>query len=475
MVSDYSDTATLLDTFRLRHLLALSLRAMPFNTKLTRRTFLAGCSAFVAAQAGSRLSNLAFAVGEAEPEVLISVFLRGGWDALNVVPPMAVGPDNGYYVAARPGLKLASSGTNPTYNLDGFFGLHPSMGPLYSLYQAQRLAFVHACGLTYDTRSHFDAQAFIELGTPGAKNSAGWMSRYLETLALPSNTPLPALSAGSSRAMTLQGFNEALAMSNPSSFNVSNNTQYRGQQINALRAMYGSNADWLDQAGKETVDAIDLIASKNLGTYAPSNGATYPTGSFGDNLKLIAQMIKLGVGLTAATVDLGGWDTHENQGTVGQNSQMGNLLNTLSRGLEAFHIDLESCNGSTDYNNKVTLTVISEFGRRLKENANAGTDHGHGSVMLVMGKNIKGGKVYGQWPGLANDQLYQRADLAITTDYRRVLSEIMRLRTGRTDAQLNTIFPGYTQQPDLGLVRAASDPATTSLCYKRMYMPLVRR
>ncbi len=193
---------------------------MPFNTKFTRRAFLAGCSAAVAAQAGSRLSNVAFAVGEAEPEVLVSVFLRGGWDALNVVPPIAVGADRGYYEAARPALKLAPSGLNPTYILDAQFGLHSSMAPLYNLYQAQRLAVVHACGLVYDTRSHFDAQAFIELGTPGAKSSAGWMSRYLESLALPANTPLPAISAGSSKAMTLQGYNEAVSMSNPSSFSL---------------------------------------------------------------------------------------------------------------------------------------------------------------------------------------------------------------------------------------------------------------
>ncbi len=154
-----------------------------------------------------------------------------------------------------------------------------------------------------------------------------------------------------------------------------------------------------------------MITTKNVGTYVPSNGAVYPAGGFGDNLKLIAQMIKLGVGLTAATVDLGGWDTHENQGANGANSYMGNLLNTLARGLEAFQTDLESCAGSTDYNSKVTTTVISEFGRRLKENANAGTDHGHGSVMFVLGKNVKGGKVYGPWPGFANDQLYQAPTL----------------------------------------------------------------
>jgi len=458
---------------------------MPFNPKLSRRTFLAGCSAAVAAQAGSRLSNLAFAVGDASPEVIVSVFLRGGWDALNAVSPIA--NDRSYYIAARTALKLPISGdANPNnlplaQPLDGQFALHPSMAPLFNLFQEKRLAIVHACGLTYDTRSHFDAQAFIELGTPGVKSANGWMARYLDTLALPSTTPMPALASGSSKPLTLQGFNQAIALATPATFSLGGNSQFQGQQTNAVRAMYGSNTDWLDAAGKETVDAIDLIASKNLGAYTPANGAAYPTGSFGDNLKLVAQIIKQGLGLTAATVDLGGWDTHANEGTAGANSYMGNLLNTLARGLEAFHIDLEACSG-TDYNQTITTTVISEFGRRLKENANAGTDHGHGSVMFVLGKTVKGGKVYGQWPGLANDQLYQGADLAVTTDYRSVLSDIMRTRLGRTDAHLAAIFPSFTQQPSLGLVYPA-DTAFAPTCLatynpqtgKRVYLPLIRK
>lgn len=443
--------------------------------KLTRRSFMVGCSSAIAALAGSRLSNLAFAVGEDTPELTVVIFLRGGWDALNVAPPIAVGPDRGYYEASRPSLKLATSGANSALNLDGFFGLHPSMAPLLSLYQAQRLALVHAAGLTYDTRSHFDAMQFIETATLGSKTGNGWLTRYLQTLTLPAGTALPALAAGSSRPASLVGYAEAVSMSNPSSFSLGGATQYRGQQTTALRTMYGSNADWLDQAGKETIDAIDLIASKNLSTYTPANGALYPSGGFGDNLRLIAQMVKAGVGLTTATVDLGGWDTHENQGGAGANSYMGGLLNTLSRGLEAFHVDLEACAGQPDFNAKTTVVVMSEFGRRLKENANAGTDHGHGNVMLVLGKTVRGGKVYGQWPGLANDQLYQRTDLAVTSDYRRVLSEILRVRNGRSEAQLASIFPNYTPQGDLGLMRPLNEPGSGAVCYRRLYIPMLRR
>lgn len=447
---------------------------MAFTQKFTRRSFMMGCSAAIAALAGSRITNMAFSISEEVTEAIVVVFLRGGWDALNVVPPIAVGSDRGFYEAARPTLKLPTSGLNSTYNLDGFFGLHPSMAPLVSLFQAQRLAIVHAAGLTYDTRSHFDAMQYMETATLGAKNGTGWLTRLLETLTLPAGAVMPALASGSSRPASLIGY-PAIAMSSPGTFSLGGNTQYRGQQTNALRSMYGSAADWLDRAGMETIQAIDLIQSKNIGNYTPANGAQYPQGGFGNNLKLIAQMIKAGVGLTAATIDLGGWDTHENQGAT-PNSYMGTLLNTLARGLEAFHTDLEACAGQPDFNARTTVVVMSEFGRRLRENANAGTDHGHGSVMLVMGKTVKGGKVYGQWPGLANDQLYQRADLAITTDYRRVLSEILKARMARTEAHLASIFPGYVPQPDLGLIHAAgSAPAASCLAPRFVYLPLIRR
>ena len=448
---------------------------MSTQTKLTRRQFMTGCSAAIAALAGSQVSSLAFTPDAPNPEAIIVVFLRGGWDALNVVPPIAAGPDRGYYEAARPTLKLATTGTNSALNLDGFFGLHPSLAPLMNLYQAQRLAIVHAAGLVYDTRSHFDAMQYIETATLGSKTGNGWLTRYLESLALPSSIALPALSSGGSRAASLIGYPRAVTMSSPSSFNLGGSSTYRTQQTNAVRTMYGSAADWLDQAGKETIAAVDLVQAKGIGSYTPANGAFYPANSFGSNLKFIAQMIKTGVGLTTATIDLGGWDTHENQGVV-PTSYMGALLNTLARGLEAFHTDLEACGGSTDYNATTTVVVMSEFGRRLKENANAGSDHGHGGVILLLGKPVKGGKVYGQWPGLSNAQLYQGADLAVTTDYRRVLSEWLRVRGGRSDPQLSTIFPSYAQQADIGLLHApASTPAASCVIPRKQYLPLIRR
>jgi uncharacterized protein (DUF1501 family) len=448
---------------------------MDTHTKVTRRQFMIGCSAAIAALAGSQIRTLAFAVGAANPDALIVVFLRGGWDALNVVPPIADGSDRGFYETARPALKLGTSGANAALNLDGFFGMHPSLSPLMNLYQAQRLAVVHAAGLVYDTRSHFDAMQYIETATLGSRTGHGWLTRYLESLALPSDVVLPVLASGSSRPTSLLGYPRAVTMASPTSFNLGGSSTYRRQQTDAVRTMYGSATDWLDQAGKETIAAVDLIQANGIGAYTPANGALYPSGPFGNNLKLIAQMIKAGVGLTVATIDLGGWDTHENQG-VAPTSYMGTLLGTLGRGLEAFHSDLEACGGSTDYNATTTVAVISEFGRRLKENANTGTDHGHGGVILLLGKPVKGGKVYGQWPGLSNDQLYQRADLAVTTDYRRVLSEWLRVRAGRSDPQLAAIFPDYAQQADLGLVHPpASTPGTSCVIPRRIYLPIIQQ
>lgn len=444
--------------------------------KLSRRQFLMGCSAAIAALAGSRVTNLAFASNGGSPEALIVLFLRGGWDGLNVVPPIAVGTDRGIYETSRPTLKIPTSGTGAALNLNGFFGFHPSLAPLLSLYQAQKLAVIHAAGLVYDTRSHFDAMQFMELGTPGVKTTnTGWLARYLETLSLNNTGTLPAISAGSNRATSLFGYGDAISMTSASAFNVGGSSTYRAQQTNSLRNLYGSAGDWLDAAGLETVQTIDLIQSKGIGTYTPANGALYPSGSFGDNLKLIAQMIKANVGLTTATVDLGGWDTHENQGDAQTaTSYMFTLLGTLANGLKALYTDLDGC-GASDYNGRTTIVVMSEFGRRLKENASRGTDHGHGNVMLVLGKNVKGGQVYGSWPGLSNAQLYQNSDLAVATDYRRVFSEILARRLGRNNTHLTSIFPSYTQEAPLDfMVDGYVAPLPPAGPYS-LYLPVVSR
>ena len=413
---------------------------------ISRRNFMVGCCSAIAALAGSKISNLSFtnlnaAAASSDNEIVVVVFLRGGWDALNVVMPIA-GADRGYYELARKYIQVPVSGANAAINLNGQFGMHPAMAPLTGLYQSKKLAFIHAAGLTYDTRSHFDAQEFIELGTPGIKTtSSGWLTRFLSNTSLPPTVLIPALSAGGSQAMSLLGRTDAVSMSSPTGFTLNGNWQYESLQAAALRDLYNGSS-WLDAAGTDTLNTVDTISTANPGTYAPANGAVYPNDSFGANLQAVAQLIKMGVGLRAATIDVGGWDTHEHEGDGGAGYFADNQLKPLAQGMAAFYADLNGSGCGSNYIARTTLVVMSEFGRRLRENDNRGTDHGHGSLMIAMGGSVKGGQIYGQWPGLANDQLYDGADLAVTTDYRRVVGEILNRRLGIAD--VSTIFPGYT-------------------------------
>ena len=198
--------------------------------------------------------------------------------------------------------------------------------------------------------------------------------------------------------------------------------------------------------------------------YVPANGAVYPSGSFGEHLQVIAQMVKMDTGLHVATVDLGGWDTHEYQGD-GSGGYMADLLGELAQGLSALYIDLDG-SGAASYTDRLIVVVMSEFGRRMKENASHGTDHGHGSVMLVLGGQVNGGIVYGDWPGLSNDQLYDNADLAVTTDFRRVLREILINRLG--NGNLSAVFPGYSGYQPIGIVAGGGVPLQN-----HVYMPMV--
>lgn len=444
--------------------------------QLTRRGFLVGCSGAIAAMAGARLTNVAFSAPDQasasyNSEILVSVFLRGGWDALNVVPPLG-GADRAAYEAARDDLVLPTSGTGALLHLDSQFGLHPAMAPLFSLYQAGHVAVIHAVGLNNDTRSHFDAMQYIELGTPGNKSTnTGWITRHLQSATnLPPTILIPAISTGGSMPTSLLNSTEAVSMNSPSSFDFAGYWRYEYDQRLTLRRLYDGDT-WLYRAGLKTLDTVDIVESANPGTYTPANGAVYPGGSFGDQLKAIAQMIKMNIGLRVATIDLGGWDTHEYQGNA-SGGYMAGLLGTLAQGLAAFYIDLNG-SGCANYTSRLTTVVMSEFGRRLRENASHGTDHGHGSVMLVMGGAVKGGKVYGQWPGLSNAQLYDGADLAVTTDYRRVLSEILLRRLGNTN--LAAVFPGYTYGTPLDFVvdgYPVSPPPPANLTHKT-FMPLI--
>jgi uncharacterized protein (DUF1501 family) len=403
---------------------------------LPRRQFLQGCSAAIAAMAGARLTNLAFAKQNDQADTLVVVFLRGGWDALNVVPPIG-GDDRGFYEKARPDLKITD-----LLQLNDQFGLHPALNPLYDLYQAGKMGVVHAVGLNHDTRSHFDAQEYIELGTPGSKSiTSGWITRHLQQTGASSILPVVATN---NSPTSLLNFVPTVNLNDPSDFSQWGNDLVTSQQ-NALHQMYQGEGI-LHRAGARTLEALNIVSPLVEKDYQPSNGAVYNDDELGQQLKTIAQMIKLDAGLKVAAVDFGGWDTHEYE-TDGNGGYIADLLNQLATGLSNFYLDLDS-----GYTDRLSVVVISEFGRRLVQNESQGTDHGHGSVMLALGGHVNGGQVYGQWPGLHNDQLYDHADLAITTDYRQILSELLSTRLG--NANIEAVFPGFSGNYNpLGLFR----------------------
>ncbi|MEM7536137.1 MAG: DUF1501 domain-containing protein [Chloroflexota bacterium] len=416
---------------------------------MSRRGFMMGCSAAIAAMAGGRLTFTAFGSPEDEPnqEIVVVVFLRGGADGLSIVPPID-GDDRGYYEGLRERLAIPTTGDNAALPLTDLFGLHPAAGGLHELYQGNHLAFVHASGLDSDTRSHFDAMAYMELGTPDSKSStSGWLTRHMATMGLPADAVLPAISVGNLRPTSLNGSTQAVGMSSPRNFSFNGHWAYDEWERHALREMYTGNT-WLHDSGLETLNTIDTIELAAPENYEPEGGAEYPGGSFGNNLQSIAQMIKMQLGLRVATMDLGGWDTHDGQGNGG-GGYFSNQMGQLSNGLNALYTDLAA--GATDYTQRVTIVVMSEFGRSFKENANGGTDHGHGNVMMVLGGQVNGGQVYTDWPGLATENLYDFRDLDITIDYRQVLSEILIRRFG--NANIGTVFPGYQNYTPLGIMK----------------------
>ncbi len=422
--------------------------------KTTRRNFVVGCSAAIAGMSGTRFGSLLFADPDMphNNETLIVVFARGGMDSMNLVFPVN-GVDRGHYEAARPDIKIP---VNEALPLDGQFGIHPSVGQLHDVYQAGRLAVVHAAGIPLGNRSHFDSQAFIELGTPGNnQGSTGWLARHFQSAYnLPPEIVMPSMSVGSIQTTSLLGDHDSINMSDPSDFNLQVGPwEWRDAQRLAMRNLYSAGDTWLHSSSLQALDAMDIIEIHASGGYTPANGAVYPNTSFGRHLQVVAQMIKLGLGLRVATIDIGGWDTHNSQGD-GSGGYFSSRIAELGGGLGAFYDDLGGF-GGTDYTNKTTIVLQSEFGRRLRQNADRGTDHGHGGVMMVMGGNTIGG-VHGPWPGLANDQLYDGADLAVSTDFRRVLSEILIRRMGNNS--LGVVFPGYADYQPLGVVHGTDLP-----------------
>src|ERR1700722_9813092 len=380
-------------------------------------------------------SVLAEAAVAAPGRRLVVVFQRGAADGLNVVVPYR---EKNYY-AMRPGIAIPQ---NQVLDLDGFFGLHPSLAAFKPLYDQGHLAIVHAAGAPDMSRSHCDAQDFMESGTPGVKGTEdGWLNRALQEEDLrhrQQHTAFRALAFGSQVPRTLAGKVPAIALSSVNSFAVGGRGPNPSPAANAFEEMYGQSGDTIFHAtGEETFEAVKMLHDANPAQYTPAPGIEYPNNEFGNNMKQIAQLLKSNLGVEAAFTDVGGWDTHQNQGGV--NGQLSDRLREFSSAISAFWRDMG------DEAENITLVTMSEFGRTARQNGTGGTDHGHANAMFVLGGQVKGGKVYGRWPGLSNEQLNEGRDLAVTTDFRQVLGEAAYKALGSKNLEL--VFPGSRVTP----------------------------
>jgi len=327
-------------------------------------------------------------------------------------------------------------GAAAAVDLDGFFGLHPSLAPIEPLFHKNQLAIVHAAGSPDPTRSHFDAQDFMESGTPGLKSTEdGWLNRALETVPEENASPFRAVAMGPNLPRMLHGAAPAIALPDLKQFKVMAQAPGMSQVVEGgFEAMYAQTVDHaLHGTGTETFEAIDLLRKADPGKYQPENGAQYPTSRLGQSLQQIGQLLKADIGVEVLFVDCGGWDNHVNEGGV--QGQLSNLLKDLGQGLAALHQDMG------DRMENIVVVTMSEFGRTARENGNRGTDHGHANCMFVMGGDVKGGQVYAKWPGLNDHQLNEGRDLALTTDFRSVVGEILAKHMGVAD--LKPVFPGF--------------------------------
>lgn len=445
----------------------------------TRRDFLLGCSAAIAAYTGSRISHASFAddkvfVGPPTPldgdaaastsDTLVVLFLRGGIDGLHLLGPV----DDKFYVDARPeSLRVTEKGNSQGLALSHDFAkhdfrLHAAAAPLKELYDSKLLAFVHACGITSGTRSHFEAMDLIERGStraapqgspgqqPSSHAATGWITRHLMSMQ-EHNLHLgdtPAFAAMDRLPSSLLGFAQGLSGKETKSLGL-----WQGEaQMAALRTMYAGDQPFHSQATSalRAIEALHKHLPRNrkgeVADYVPSSDARYPNGDLSESLQTLAQLIKLRVGLKVACVDFGGWDMHQSQSYF-----FPVRTRELAHALHAFTTDIR------DHLSSTTVLVISEFGRRLKANKSEGTDHGHGTTMMALGANVQGGRIFGRWPGLATHELDSGADLAVTTDHRMVLGELLLKRAG--NVQLGKVFPGLSTYAPLGIFSGVDQAA----------------
>lgn len=448
--------------------------------RLNRRDFLkstgtAALLAGTARPARAWLRPAGLVPTAASEDTLVVVFLRGAMDGLSLLPPSGASPHRGPYEALRDRTRVPASGNGAGLALAGTpeWILHPRAGELRDLYADGHLAFIVAAGQLAPQpviRSHFDAQANLEFGFGGGTgNSVGWFTRHLVSGGLPPTVPLPAVSMGSITAASLLGSTDAITMGSGSSFRLDSfHWAWDGDPadppgVAGAGAIARMNALWagsgaLEIAGADALESLALLRGVDFSGYVPEGGANYTlpyNASFGSQLRDIANLIKQGFGLRAVTIDLGDWDTHVGQGNPTQGwDWFGNQVESLSKGLAAFYTDLSS--GAVNHMDKVSVVVLSEFGRRAAENADGGTDHGYGNVMLALGGRVNGGQVFGSFPGLGNNDLYEGTDVAVTTDYRQVLSEALIRRLGNPN--IYYVFPGYAGYVPLGVFQGSDLP-----------------
>lgn len=422
---------------------------------LTRRVFLRGSAITMVGmgQVPMWLARAAASEGRKQ-KTLVAIFMRGAADGLNIVVPFG----DPRYRELRPTLGLQpprpqdDSPNNgpfgPVIDLDGKFGLHPGLRHFKELWDKRQLAIVEAAGSPDPSRSHFDAQDYMESGTPG-KTGNGWLNRALGEPG-PDASPLRAVALSNRVPRTLRGEYEAVALGNVQDFNISDQ-----ERLAILRNMYSLTSDaTMRRTGKDAFEAMKMLQAMareqtpSGGGQAPASGPVLPNsrpsynagGQLGRNLQELARLIKSGAGVEAAFAEVDGWDHHQNE-----NNQLANLLNQFSNAIAAF------CQDLGDRMEDVVIVTMSEFGRTVEENGTGGTDHGHGSLMTVLGGPVYGGKIYGTWPGLEREQLFESRDLAVTTDFRTVLSELVRGHLGRSD--LSSVFPGFNPGSSLDLLR----------------------
>jgi uncharacterized protein (DUF1501 family) len=370
-------------------------------------------------------------------KLLVAIFQRGAVDGLNMVVPFGEAD----YYRVRPSIAIPRPGREGgAIDLDGFFGLHPRMAPLEPLWRAGHLAIVHASGSHDATRSHFDAQDYMESGTPGVKSTRdGWLNRYLQAREGEERAPNPLRGVALARQMprVLQGPAPALAMPGVSGFGIHGSASAR----TSFEAAYATAADRvLNGTAAEAFDAMRTLERQRAaaGTRATSD-AGYPASPFGQAMREIASLATADVGLEVAFVESTNWDHHVNQGAA--TGQLANRLDDLARGIAALVRDLG------DRMSDTLILTMSEFGRAVAENGSRGTDHGHGNAMMLIGGAVRGGRVYGTWPGLAPEQRFEGRDLAVTTDFRDVFAEVVVRHLGASRAAAGQVFPGYGVDP----------------------------